>query len=183
MTDSGAIAATRRWLERVVIGLDLCPFAARPYHGGRIRYTDCAASDPEEIRRALYEEIASLLQREPGSDSSAPQTTLLVLSVGLADFDVYLDVLASAQVDLEDSGLLAHLQLASFHPDYRFSGAPAEDPANYTNRSPYPMFHLIRQDSLGEALAGYPNPEAIPERNIERLRALGLARVRELLRG
>lgn len=181
MTESAAIAATRDWLKRFVIGLDLCPFAVRPFQAGRIRYVDCPATDPREILVALYAEIALLVEADPVRDSQAPETTLFVLGAGLSEFDAYLDVLESAQADLEDSGLIDHLQLASFHPDYRFADAPGEDPANYTNRSPWPMFHLIRQDSLSAALAHYANPEAIPERNAARLRALGLAQIRALI--
>jgi hypothetical protein len=131
----------------------------------------------------LYEEIGRLLESDPVRDATAPETSLFVLSAGLNDFGDFLDLLESAQDDLEEAGLIEQLQLASFHPDYRFADVPMDDPANYTNRSPRPMFHLIRQDSLSAALAGYPDPEQIPVRNIARLRELGATGIRSLLDG
>jgi hypothetical protein len=183
VTESAAILAVRGWLERIVLGLNLCPFAARPFEQGRIRYVDCDQVVPQAIRQALYGEIARLLEADPLSDPAAAETCLFILSAGLTDFRDYLDVLESAREDLEEAGLVEHLQLASFHPDYRFAGVPADDPANYSNRSPLPVFHLIRQDSLSAALAGYPDPERIPERNVARLRELGVSRIRALLDG
>ena len=116
------------------------------------------------------------------ADAAQQETALLVVTEGLAGFSEYLDLLALAEQAVSEAGLSGVIQLASFHPDYCFAGAPADDPANFTNRSPYPMFHLIREDALEAALASYRHPERIPERNVQRLRALGLEGIRALHR-
>lgn len=177
MTESPAIAATRRWVERVVVGLNLCPFAAAPVRGDRIRYTLCEASQPEAIYRALLREMETLI----GLPESVAEGSLLVVPHGLDDFADYLALFQVAEAAIPEAGLEGILQLASFHPDYLFQGAEPDDAANYTNRSPYPMFHLIREAPLADALARHPDPEGIPARNIELLRRLGLASMRERL--
>ncbi|MGD8956432.1 MAG: DUF1415 domain-containing protein [Chromatiaceae bacterium] len=181
MTPGGpalAIARTRRWLEDVVIGLALCPFAAAPAHAGRIVYEVCEQTSAE----AVYQCFLQTLQDFAIADAARHETALLIFTKGLADFADYLDLLALAEQALSEAGLTGVIQLASFHPDYRFAGAPADDPANFSNRSPYPMFHLIREDSLEAALASYGHPERIPERNVRRLRRLGLEGIRALRR-
>ena len=168
---------TRCWVERVVVGLNLCPFAAAPMQGGRIRYVHCDAESVEAIYRALLTEMETLI----GLPESEAETSLFVVPSGLEAFATYLDLLEVAEAALPAAGLEGILQLASFHPDYCFEGAGEEDPANYTNRSPHPMFHLIREAPLARALERYPNPEVIPDRNIARLRALGLTAMKEKL--
>ncbi len=174
MTD--AIAATRQWLERLVIGLDLCPFAAPSYQGGRIDYAVCAGHSLDEIYQAFALSLERLLRPPHSFD-----TTLLIVTDALAAFEDYLDTLALLEEAIESAGLSGLVQIASFHPDYRFADASADDPANHSNRSPYPMFHLIREDLLEQALANYPDPEGVPERNIARLRALGVSGIRALI--
>ncbi|MEJ2467272.1 MAG: DUF1415 domain-containing protein [Candidatus Thiodiazotropha sp.] len=168
---------TRCWVERTVVGLNLCPFAAAPMKGGRIRYVYCGETEPEGIYRALLAEVETLI----GLPEPEAETCLFVVPSGLDDFAAYLDLFEIAEAAIPQAGLEGILQLASFHPDYCFEGADDEDPANYTNRSPHPMFHLIREAPLARALEGYPNPEGIPERNIALLREMGLEAMRERL--
>ncbi len=160
---------TRVWIERVVVGLDLCPFAAEPFRAGRVRLVVCEADGPERLARALADELTHL-------DRVAPdevETTLLVHPLALLDFDAYNDFLDVGDLLLEKLGLVGSLQIASFHPDYRFAGVSPEDVANATNQSPYPMLHLLRESSVARAVAAHPDPGSIPKRNTERLRALG----------
>jgi len=177
MDDATVIAATRRWVQEVVIDLNLCPFAARPMAQGAIRYQVCEAAEPAAIYRALLAEVAGFIDLPP----EQVETGLFIVPRGLESFDDYLDLLYSADQALPEAGLDGIIQLASFHPDYRFEGAAEDDPANYTNRSPFPMFHLIREAEMARALEGYPDPEQIPERNIRTLRELGLAEMQRRL--
>lgn len=178
-TDDEVIASTRLWLERMVIGLNLCPFASRPYEAGRVGFCVCNKTDPDAIYRAFLIELDGFLQANPDQ----VETDLFILSQGLTDFNDYLDMLALLEDALAEAGLEGSIQLASFHPDYLFEGVADDDPANYTNRSPYPMFHLIREAGLEAALAAYPNPEQIPERNMARLRELGIEGIEARLAG
>lgn len=171
------IQRVQAWLQNLVIGLNLCPFAAAPLRAGRVRYTVCDATEPEIIYRSFLQELDAFL----GLPATQAETGLFILSRGLGDFDDYLDMLADLEHTLAEAGLEGVVQLASFHPDYVFVGSDPDDPANYTNRSPYPIFHLIREQELERVLVNYPDPEAIPQRNIERLRAMGLAKLRRLV--
>jgi hypothetical protein len=168
---------TRRWVEQVVVGLNLCPFAAAPMKGERIRYVHCPERDDEGIYRSLLSELETLIHLP----ESSAETCLFVVPEGLEDFPHYLELFHIAETVIPQAGLEGIVQLASFHPDYCFEGVEKEDPANYTNRSPYPMFHLIREAPLARALEKYPDPEAIPERNIALLRELGLAEMQRRL--
>ncbi|MDJ0806622.1 MAG: DUF1415 domain-containing protein [Gammaproteobacteria bacterium] len=172
------IKVTELWVRTVVVGLNLCPFAREPLLQGRIRYQVCMDSEPEEIYRALLLELDALLD----APEQAVETSLLIVPYGLRAFETYLGLLDSAEQAVTDVGLEGILQLASFHPDYCFAGVDRNDPANYTNRSPYPMFHLLREASLERVLANYPEPERIPLGNIEKLRKLGLAELQRRLR-
>lgn len=167
------IARTRQWVKEIVIGLGFCPFAARPFLEDRIRYV---ALPDEGIARALEDLLAEArsLDRSPEIE-----TTLVILPMGYEDFEDYLDLLALAEECLIDRGYEGVYQLASFHPEYRFEGQAPDDPANYTNRSPYPMLHLIREDSITRALWHYPDPASIPERNKALARSLGLGRAKD----
>lgn len=171
------LSQTRRWLEHFVIGLGLCPFAAKPFNADRINYRVSDAESLDEI----YQAFLGLLYELFTSDPRDQETALLIISRGLRGFDDYLEALAELERTVVEAGAEGMVQIASFHPDYRFDGVAADDPANYTNRSPYPMFHLIREEGLAAALDAYPDPEAIPARNIERLRALGIEGIRALL--
>ncbi|MGR4069145.1 DUF1415 domain-containing protein [Billgrantia sp. C5P2] len=162
-----ACAATRAWVEDFVVAHNVCPFARREMLNDTIRFVEVGAEKWESALEALIEECRRL-------DASPDiETTLMVLCPGLENFDDYLDFLDVAEALLVEQGYEGIYQLASFHPDYCFEGAAADDPANFTNRSPWPMLHLLREAGLERALAHYPDPEAIPERNIEAMRQLG----------
>ena len=160
----------RAWLETFVVGLDLCPFA-RPYlNSDQLRISVCEATSQEELRHAFLSEL-DVMQRSVESETA---TSLLVIPNALADFAQYLDFLDEAQSLLEACALDGVFQLASFHPDYCFEGESSDAAGNYTNRAPYPVIHLLREDMLTRVLMGFPEPEAIPERNVEELERMGL---------
>lgn len=179
MNGADPVELTRRWLEDFVVRLGLCPFAAAPLQGGRVAYRLCGAADAESIYQAFLQALDELL----GSDPGDIETTLLIVSAGLGSFDDYLDMLETLQEALAAAGAEGMVQLASFHPDYRFDGVDADDPANYTNRSPLPMFHLIREDGLAAVLESFPDAQGIPARNVALLRRMGLAGIRACLAG
>lgn len=175
MSDSFAIHATRTWLETIIIEYSICPFAQRELAQGTIRFFDDSATDLELCLHHLVAEC----QRLDEDDSIA--TTLLIYSQYFTHFDDYLDFLELAENLLVAQGYEGVYQLASFHPDYRFDQAPLDDAANYTNRSPFPMLHLLRESSIEEAVNSHPDAEGIPERNIKLTRQLGLAHMQALL--
>jgi uncharacterized protein len=163
------IGATRRWLERSVIGLGLCPFAESVYMSQRVRFRVSGQTSAA----GLLEDLQSELLYLHGQDPSTCETTLLIHPFTLNDFIEYndfLDVCDAAVVDLDLEG---ELQVASFHPQYQFAGTRPSDIENCTNRSPYPMLHLLREASIERALAGVPDPDEIYRRNVLTLRALG----------
>ncbi len=163
-------ALTRRWVEEFVIALNLCPFAHKPAMEGRIRYVLFEGDDPRLLGEKLAEELLLLGK----VDVSEWETTLLIHPNALKDFSEYNEYLDVWQELLEGLELEGTLQIASFHPEYQFFGTRAGDPENYTNRSPFPMLHLIREASVSKAVDLYPGIEEIPERNIARLNELGL---------
>ena len=177
MTGSDAIEATRRWLERAVIGLNLCPFAKAVHVRGQIRWVLSDATTPEALLETLGEELLWL------RDASAEEvdTTLLIHPQVLTDFLDYNDFLENADALVESLGLDGVLQVASFHPDYQFAGSAPDDVENFTNRSPYPTLHLLREDSVSRAVEAFPDAEVIVERNVETLRKLGVDGWRDLL--
>lgn len=172
------IETTQHWLEKVVIGLNLCPFAASPWRQGRVRFTVSEATSEQQLAQNLADELLAL----QFSDPAERETTLLIHPQVLSDFLDYNDFLDLADRLLEDLALDGTLQIASFHPDYQFADSEPDDPANCTNRSPYPMLHLLREASIEAATANLPNPEMIFERNIKRLQALGIDGWKALLR-
>lgn len=157
------------WLDRVVIGEAFCPFAKVPRERNQIKLSFCSDTETSAILSSLAQSC-----RELDNDANT-ETTLLALSHGLKDFYDYLDVLDLAQQLLEELGYQGTYQLASFHPQYLFEGEPADSVSHYTNRAPFPMFHLIREASITEALTFVDDPESIPQRNIEHAQTLGLA--------
>lgn len=177
MTESDAIEATRRWLERAVIGLNLCPFAKAVVAKQQVRYVLSDATTPEALLAQLGEELLRL------RDTPAQEldTTLLVHPDVLGDFLDYNDFLEQADALVEALELEGVLQVASFHPQYQFAGSEADAVENFTNRSPYPTLHLLREDSVSRAVEAYPDPDAIIERNVATLRALGVDGWRKLL--
>ncbi len=164
------IAQTRRWLERAVIGLNLCPFAKAVHAKGQVRYVLSDAADPRDLLSQLGEELLFLRDAAPAE----VDTTLIVHPRVLQDFLDYNDFLDEADALVAQLGLEGTLQVASFHPDYRFAGTGPDDVTNFTNRAPYPTLHLLREDSVTRAVEAYPEPDSIIERNQARLRALGI---------
>ena len=167
------IAQTKKWITDVVAGCNFCPFVSRELKQNSIRYAIEPAADAATCLQAFLNECKQL-------DNENTETTLLIFSNGFPLFNDYLDLLALAEKLLKQEGYEGIYQVAGFHPLYVFAGAPAGDPANYTNRSIYPMLHLLREDSVEKALQKYPHPEQIPERNILFARAEGLARMKLL---
>lgn len=163
------VAATRTWLEQAVIGLQLCPFASSPYLNDRVRY--CVSAQRSSV--GLLEELFRELQVLQDTDPLTCETTLLIHPYVLTNFRHYNDFLDECDAAVAELGLDGELQVASFHPRYQFSGTHAEDIENYTNRSPYPMLHLLREASVARAVADFPAVDRIGERNIATLRRLG----------
>jgi hypothetical protein len=166
--DEQIIADVKQWLDEVVIGLDLCPFAARPRREKRVRIVVSHATDEEALLNDLQAELEHL------SDTPAAEleTTLLAIPDMLEDFADYNDFLDAVDLWVEQFGWEGDLQVASFHPQYQFADTEADDPGNLTNRSPWPLLHIIREESLEKAIEHYPDVDAIPERNIARMKAL-----------
>jgi uncharacterized protein len=171
MTDAEIVAATRRWLERAVIGLNLCPFAESIYRGDRVRFR----VSEQRSASALLEEFRSELAFLHGADPLQCETALLIHPWVLADFIEYNDFLDVCEAAIAELGLEGELQVASFHPRYQFAGTQSEDIENYTNRSPYPMLHLLRESSIERAIAAVPDADEIYRKNIRTLRELGHA--------
>lgn len=169
--NDAVIAETRAWVDRVVIGLTLCPFAKAPRAKGRVRYVVSEATDTEALRRDLLGELRTLA----AVPAEAVETTLLIVPQVLQDFDDYNAFLADADGAVAELRLRGVVQVASFHPHYRFAGSEADDITNATNRSPYPLLHLIREASIARAVAAFPDTDAIFETNIATMRALGAA--------
>jgi len=166
--DGELVAATRNWLERAVIGLNLCPFAKAVHLKNQIRYAVSAAQTPEDLLADFIAEL-QLLQ---AADPCAIETTLLLHPHVLGDFLDYNDFLELADAAVAGEGLEGVIQIASFHPQYQFAGTQPEDIDNYSNRSPYPMLHLLRETSIDRTVAAFPDAGRIFERNIETLRRL-----------
>ena len=175
MSESQIVNATRKWVEDVVVGYNLCPFAKRELVRDRVRFVVSNAETEDELVQAVHEELQRL------SDEPEIETTLLVHPQVLQDFSAYNEFL-----DVTD-GLLAYLelegvfQIASFHPDYQFADTDPDAAENYTNRSPYPMLHLLREASLERAIESYPDVEGIPQRNIELMDELGADKMKAIL--
>jgi uncharacterized protein len=171
------IAQTRNWLEKAVIGLNLCPFAKAVYVKNQVRFVLSDATTPEALIEQLAEEL--LLLRDTPAEQI--DTTLIIHPDVLSDFLDYNDFLDNADAAVEALDLAGILQVASFHPDYQFDGTHAEDASNYTNRAPFPTLHLLREDSVERAVAAFPDPDVIVERNIATLDKLGADGFKRLL--
>lgn len=166
-----ALQDTRRWLERAVVGLNLCPFAKAVLVKGQVHFAATERDDPAGILEAFAQELDALL----ACDASERDTTLLVIPRGMDDFLGFLDVVAGAERLLRKRGLAGEVQVAHFHPRFVFAGTDEADVTNCTNRSPWPTLHLLREASIDRAVAAFPDASAIYEANMERLRALGPA--------
>lgn len=167
--DDAIVVATRTWLERAVIGLNLCPFAKAVYVKEQVRYVVSAATEPEQLLETLMDE----LQRLSDTDAEQIDTTLLIHPFVLTAFEDYNEFLDVADAALEDMQLEGELQVASFHPEYQFAETDINDISNFTNRAPYPILHLLREDSIARAVEAFPQAEDIFEKNIQTMEALG----------
>jgi len=167
LNDEDIAESVRLWVQRLVVDLNLCPFAKRELVKGRVRFAVTPASTPDQLLASLQAE----LERLAGDPSIA--TSLLIHPHVLQDFHAYNQFLDAADAMLERMQLDGVYQIASFHPDYQFAGTAPDDVENYTNRSPYPLLHLLREDSVEQAVAGYPDIEQIPARNIALMHRLG----------
>lgn len=163
------IAATQKWLEKAVIGLNLCPFAKAVHIKNQIRYVVSDATSPEALLETLMDEMQYLSDADP----EQVDTTLIIHPQVLNQFEDYNEFLDVADAALEDMRLDGELQVASFHPDYQFADTEQNDIENYTNRSPYPTLHLLREASVDRAVAAFPEAEDIFEKNIETMEKLG----------
>jgi len=163
------IADTRDWLDKAVIGLNLCPFAKSAQAKDQVRYVLSNTTDPAVLLAELEHELQHLVATDP----EQTDTTLIVHPQVLQDFLDFNDFLGIADELLERLGLEGTLQVASFHPQFQFAGTDADDISNYTNRSPYPTLHLLREASIDRAVEAFPDAEAIYERNIETMEQLG----------
>jgi len=173
--DQKIINAVRAWLSSVVIGLNLCPFAQAEYRRNSIRYTVSKAASNEQLLQDLVIELA-LLKKEPSIE-----TTLLIHPGRLTDFNEYIEFLNFADQLIDKMGFKGDYQIASFHPNYCFADAQKDDAANYTNRSPHPMLHILREASVEQAIAKHTDIDSIPDNNIKRLNKLGSAHMFAML--
>jgi hypothetical protein len=169
LSDEAVLAAMQEWLEKAVIGLNLCPFAKAVHVKRQIRYVVSQADTEEALVEDLLHELQLLAAADPGDI----ETTLLVHPKVLGDFLDYNDFLDIADAAVEELGLDGVLQVASFHPHYQFADSDADDMGNFSNRAPYPTLHLLREDSVDKAVAAFPEADRIYETNIQALRALG----------
>lgn len=173
--DQPYINATQIWLKKLVIGYNFCPFAKREQERDSIRYS---VDHHIDLETCLLKVMLECLKLD--TDTSI-ETTLLIYTRAYQSFDDYLDFLAMAEALIDEQGYEGIYQIASFHPEYCFEGVSLDDPSNYTNRSPYPMLHLLREASIEQAINHHPDIESVPQRNIELARNLGLTKLQILL--
>jgi uncharacterized protein len=177
MADPDPIAVTRQWIRDFVIGLNLCPFARKVFDADRIRFVSTDVTGDADLLDVLSDELKFL--------AAAPQdqieTTILIHPRTLLDFRDYNDFLATADRRVDEMGLRGAIQIASFHPQYQFAGSQPDEVANYTNRSPHPMLHLLREESITEVASDPDVLLGIPKRNVELLREMGLRKVRQTI--
>ncbi|PIE25220.1 MAG: hypothetical protein CSA60_01530 [Neptuniibacter caesariensis] len=164
-----AVDLTQQWVESIVVGLRLCPFAAPEVRQDTIRYATSSAEDTEIALQDFLQELA----RIQGQTEEQLSTTLLIFTHTAVEFAAFLDLLDLCQAALENAGLDGIFQLASFHPQYCFAGVAEDDISNWTNRAPFPTIHIIREGQMSRVLMHYKNPEEIPERNMALMEKLG----------
>ena len=165
---------TKQWIEKIIINHNFCPFAKKPFNQDKIRYAVSSATDSEKVVDDLVDELL-LLHETPATEV---ETTILIVPNTLIDFDEYNQFLDVTDSALEELDLVDIIQVASFHPDYCFADLDVDDVRNYTNRSIYPMFHLIREDSVEHARATFKDVENIPDANMDLLLEIGLDAIR-----
>ena len=171
------IAQTTQWLENIVIGLNLCPFAKKELAKDRIRFEVCDADNEDALLLKLNQELEFIFANDD------VETSLIILSNILKNFAEYNQFLDIADALIQQMDFEGEFQIASFHPDYQFSDTEFDDVENYTNRAPFPILHILREASLEKAIDSYPDVEDIPAKNIALLKEMGLVKVKELLNG
>ncbi|MFK7729986.1 MAG: DUF1415 domain-containing protein [Pseudomonadales bacterium] len=175
MTTSAELTATKKWVNSVVVDLNLCPFAKRELNNDKVRFVLSDTRKEEVLLETLFDEL-TVLHSDPNIE-----TTLLIHPLVLNDFYDFNDFLSAANGLIVDQGFEGIFQLASFHPNYQFAGVDENDASNYTNRSPYPMLHILREESLSKAIDAYPDVDGIPQRNVELMQEMGSPKLRSLL--
>ena len=175
MKTDTAVEQTLRWIDKVIIAENFCPFARKERESKRIRAISTEETDNALILQALLDELQLL------ENNSGIETTLLIIAQGSKDFFDYLDLVDLANRLLKQERYDGIFQLATFHPDYIFADAPADATSHYTNRSPFPILHILREESLETALKTFPNPENIPVRNVKHAEKLGKTFFQKLL--
>lgn len=171
------ISQTRSWVETFVVGLNLCPFAKKELVNDRVRFVVTKADTEEGLLQALAHEMQLL------ADDDTIETTILIHPSVLQAFEDYNQFLSLTDALIAEMDFEGIFQVASFHPDYQFGGTMPEDAENYTNRSPYPMLHILREESLEGAISSHSAIDQIPLRNIALMNELGSERLKEMLRG
>lgn len=161
-------AQTQKWIQSVVIANNFCPFAGQVFIKNSIRYIVLSDTTTKGVMQTLLAECSYL------DEHAAIETTLIIFEHNYTQFNTYLNLVSKAERLLNKANYEGVYQLASFHPDYCFAGEDDSDAANYTNRSPYPMLHLLREESITQALAHFAHPERIPENNINTARKIGV---------
>jgi uncharacterized protein len=169
VSDQEVLATTMRWLERAVIGLNLCPFAKGVHVKGQIQVSVVREQDPRALVEVIKRELIALSE----ADASVIDTCLLVTPGSFPNFFEFNRFVGKADTLIRKLKLQGVLQIAHFHPDFQFADTDADDISNFTNRAPYPIFHLLREDSISRAVASFPDPEMIYERNVRTLEVLG----------
>jgi hypothetical protein len=169
------IALTKKWIREVVVGCNFCPFASKELKRGSIYYEVIAVADLEAVLQAAALALQQL-DNEPDIE-----TSLLILPNQFQLFDEYLELVELTEALIEKENYEGIYQVASFHPAYLFAGSNDEDPSNYTNRSPYPMLHFLREESVSRAIDSYPDIDGVPERNIRFTQEKGLLFMQQLL--
>jgi len=174
-TESTAVLAVRRWVDLMVVGLNLCPFARTEVVNKRVHFVETEAQSEVQLLEDLATELTLL------AETPSIETTLLVHPQVLKDFSAYNQFLDEVDALLHGMHLDGEMQVASFHPDYQFAGTAPDDAENYTNRAPYPVLHIIREASIEDRLDSYPDAAAIPERNIKLMNKMGRQQLQGLL--
>jgi len=170
------IQQTKNWVREVVIGLNLCPFASQPFNKNRIDYIIATGDNTEQHLHQLAECLQQL------DSNTAIDTSLLIFNEAYQNFDDYLDMLDIAEQLLEQLNYSGSYQLASFHPQYLFDSTTENDVSNYTNRSPFPMLHLLREKQIESAVASDIDTDAVPENNIKKLQEMGIEKMQAILK-
>ena len=169
---------SKAWIKKFVLEMGLCPFAKPIWDARLIQFQLSLAEAPDKI----IEDVFLLCEKGVNAGPEEIETAILILPKALSDFESYLDMLDTLNELLEEAELEGVLQIASFHPHYQFDGTGEYAPENFTNRSPYPMFHILREESVSTAIENFPHVDDIPLRNIEKMEGLGISHIRGLLK-